>query len=172
MCAAPMITLHVAGKANDIADIPSRSFRHGHRWNCPSNTEFLSRFTSQFKLKQGLRWQLFILSPKIIMRVISELLTGPSEMDGWLRLPTIGRVFGAIGAGTSNQSASTPTSKTKISTPLSNGCPGLLDGCGQATSVAALKSLVLESRQGLGPSARPVNWSEGTTLSTEPPTYT
>ena len=51
MCAAPMITLHVAGKANDIADIPSRSFRHGHRWNCPYNTEFLSRFTSQFKLE-------------------------------------------------------------------------------------------------------------------------
>lgn len=28
---SPMITLHVAGKANDIADIPSRSFRLGHR---------------------------------------------------------------------------------------------------------------------------------------------
>ena len=28
---SPMTTLHVAGKANNIADIPSRSFREGHR---------------------------------------------------------------------------------------------------------------------------------------------
>jgi len=38
--AAPMCMLHVARKENDILDIPSRSFRHGHRWDCPSNTQF------------------------------------------------------------------------------------------------------------------------------------
>ena len=122
--ASPMVTLHVAGKGNDIADIPSRSFRPEHRWNCPTNFEFLSRFSKQFPLPQGHKWQLFIISPRITTRVISELLTAPGEMDGWLRLPPIGRVFGGAGVPT-NQRTSTPTSKVKHSTLSSNGCPAL-----------------------------------------------
>ena len=42
--AAHMTMLHVTGKANDISDIPSQSFRDGHRWNCPKNLDFLTHF--------------------------------------------------------------------------------------------------------------------------------
>jgi len=67
--AAPMATIHVAGKANNIADIPSRSFCEGHRWNFPDNLVFLTRFTTRFPLLQGACWQLCVINPKIVTLV-------------------------------------------------------------------------------------------------------
>ena len=166
--ASPMVTLHVAGKDNDIADIPSRSFWPEHRWNCPSNKEFLPRFALQFPLQKGKRWQLFLISHRIITRMISELLTAPGEMDGWCRLPVIRKAFGGTSASTSPLML-TPTLKEKASTPLLNGSPTLLDGYGKAISVENIECLVLESRLLSGPSTRPVSWIEGRSRCTAPP---
>lgn len=47
-----MATLHVAGKELDITDVPSRSFCQGYWWNCPTNLEFLNKFSSNFPLQQ------------------------------------------------------------------------------------------------------------------------
>ena len=80
---APMYKIHVAGKANDIADIPSRSFCLGHRWNFPSDAEFITCFNQRFPLPQGFKWQLFQVSPRIITCVIDELLMQPSKIDVW-----------------------------------------------------------------------------------------
>jgi len=76
-----MYAIHVVGKAKDIVDIPSRSFRLGHRWNFSSNAEFLFHFNQRFPLPQGIKWQLFEVSPKIISRVISKFLMLPLKMD-------------------------------------------------------------------------------------------
>ena len=172
--AAPMYTIHVAGKANDIADIPSRSFRDSHRWNCPSDEQFLCRFASHFQLPQGHQWQLFQVNPKITTRVIDELLQRPMPMDVWHRLPPIGRLFGRNDVLTSAPATSTlgSTSRQLHSTPSSNTCPVLLDGLGKATSVEAIKSLVRGCKQLSVPSARHVSWHEDTTLCTVPPTST
>ena len=53
---APMHTIHVAGEANDIVDIPSRSFINGDRWILPGNHDVLTRFTNRFPLLQGACW--------------------------------------------------------------------------------------------------------------------
>ena len=166
--ASPMATIHVAGKANDIADIPSRSFRKGHRWNCPSNLDFLIKFNAEFPLKQGACWDLFVINPKLITLVTSVLLTSPLPMDVWQALPPRGRVFGLSGAGTCRSlKMLTRTSPMKSLTTSSGRSPDLRDGSGQVITEEEIKSLVLGSQRRLGPLARPVRWSEGTTLSTE-----
>jgi len=164
--ASPMVTLHVAGKSNDIADIPSRSFRPEHRWNCPTNDHFLSRFSSRFPLLQGKRCQIFLISPQITTGVILELLIAPGEMDGWLKLPVIGRVFGGIGAPT-NPPRSTNTLRGESLTPSSSMSPALLDGSRQELSAEDIESLVRKSRLLSGPSARPASWTGEQTLCTE-----
>ena len=163
-----MATLHVAGKENDIADIPSRSFRQGHRWNYPDDLHFLTKFNSHFPLKQGACWNLFVINPKLITLVTSVLLTTPLPMDVWQRLPTRGRVFGISGAGMSKSLMMlTPTSQTRSSTTSSGQSSDLLDGCGKAITVEEIRCLVLGSQRRSEPLARPVRWSEGTTLYTE-----
>ena len=166
--AAPMYTIHVAGKANDIADIPSRSFKLGHRWNCPSDVQFLHRFNSHFSLPQGNKWQLFQLAPKIVTRVTSELLMLPLPMDVWHRLPAIGRLFGKNGVNTYAGTTSTHTSTTSHSKTSSDTSPVLLDGCGKVISAEAIESLVRGCRLRSEPSGRPANWTEDATLCTEP----
>ena len=140
--AAPMSTVHVAGKAHDIVDIPSRSFREGHRWNCPNNCEFLTRFTSHFPLPQGACWQLLVINPKIVMLVISELRMKQLPMDVWKQLPSRGRIFGVTGADGQKESELTRISEEKILLPLSERQLALVDGLGAGITVGDIKSLV------------------------------
>ena len=42
--ACPLITSHIEGKKNDIADVPSRSFGSNKEWHCETNSQFLSLF--------------------------------------------------------------------------------------------------------------------------------
>ena len=93
MEAPPMITLHVTRKSNNILDVPSRVFCLGHRWNFPINAECLSRFSKKNPIPQGNYWQLFVIAPRIVTRVIFELRILPLKMDVWHRLLTIGKVF-------------------------------------------------------------------------------
>jgi len=167
--AAPMVTLYMAGKGNDVADVPSRSFRPERHWNFPTNEHLLSRFSTQLPLLQGNHWQIFLISPKIITRVISELLIVPSGMEGWIRLPVIDRVFGTTGSNIAGDSRSRliHTSTGKILKPSLSLLPALLDGSGRALSDIDVKSFVLESRQISRPSIRTVSWIEGQTLCTE-----
>ena len=99
-----MTTVHVAGKANDIVDIPSHSFREDHRCNFLDDCQFLTCFTNHFPLPQGACWQLFVINPKIITLVTSEFQTNQLPMDVWKQLPKIGRIFGMYGAGTQGPS--------------------------------------------------------------------
>ena len=145
---SPMVTLHMARKGNNTVNIPSSSFRPEYRWNCPTNEHLLSRFSTQFLLPQGNYWQLFLILPKIITRVISVLPIAPSGIEGCLRLPVIGRVFGATGSNIAgdSRSRSTHTSTGRILKPSLRLSPALLDGSGRALSKIDVKSLVLESR--------------------------
>ena len=173
VCAASTPTIiHVAGKENDIADIPSRSFLPSSRWHCPDDKLFLTRFAERFPLPQGAFWQLFHPSNKLTTKVISELLMQQSPMEGWLRLPPKGRVIGTTGAPTANRWGLTPTSTPNPTAPSSAPPLALLDGLGRASTVMANKSLVQEYKLRCAPSARPANWTEGKTPSTGRPTAT
>ena len=170
--AAPSIIVHVAGKDNDIADIPSRSFLPGSRWHCPDDKQFLTRFASSFPIPQTACWLLFQPSSRLITSVTSDLLMQPRQMDVWLRLPPIGSVIGSTGAPTANHWGLTHTWNLSPTKPSPDSPPALLDGCGRATTAEAIRSRALECRSRSGPSARPVNWTEGTTLSSVPQTNT
>ena len=154
-----MCMLHVVVKANGLAYIPSRSFRHGHKWDCPSNTQLLSRFNKIFPLSQGACWQLFLMNTKIVTRVISILLINQLALDVWCRLPPRGRICGESGMTTSTHENMTPSFGMKTLTQSSVQQPALLDRCGQVISEEGIKLLVQGSRHWSGPLARPVSWT-------------
>ena len=170
--AAPMYTLHVAVKANNIADMPPRSFRDGHRWNFPDDCDFLTHFTFCFPLPQGACWELFVINPKIVTLVTSVLRMQQLSMDVWKQLPERGRIFGVTGVGTQKRLALTLISPMKITLPLSERYAALLDGLGGDITDKDMRLLVQESRLQSGPSARPTRWTSTATLPTEPPSAT
>ena len=164
----PMYTIHVAGKANDMSDIPSRSFRLGHCWHFPSDVEFLTRFNQRFPLPQRVEWQLFRVSPRIITCVIDKLLIQLSKMDVWHRLPTIGCLFGENGVQMCTPAGSTSTFSVSPLAPSSKFSLVLLDRLGRHISLEAIAGLVRGSKEQLGPSAKPASWTSVTTPSTDP----
>ena len=95
--ASPLTALHIRGKHNSIADIPSRSFGGTPAWHCRDDKSFLTLFDNKFPLPQQNSWQLFQIAPGVVTRVISILRTTDTAMDAWLRLPNLGKSIGGIG---------------------------------------------------------------------------
>ena len=102
MQACPLTPLHIEGKRNAIADVPSRSFGSNPAWTCASNTDLLNLFNSRFPLPQQKSWTVYHPNCAVVMRVISALRMKPFVLDDWRRLPTRGRCVGEIGAPMSN----------------------------------------------------------------------
>jgi hypothetical protein len=98
----PLTTMHIKGKQNAIADVPSWFFGSNPTWHCTSDLTFLTLFSSMFPLPAQKSWSVFCPSYKVVMCVISMLWTQHSELDKWHRLPRIGNNVGNIGAPTSN----------------------------------------------------------------------
>ena len=98
MHACPLTPLHIEGKRNAIADVPSRSFGSNPAWACASDTDLLNLFNSRFPLPQQNSWTVYHLNCEVVMRVISALRMKPFALDDWRRLPTRGRCIGEIGA--------------------------------------------------------------------------
>jgi hypothetical protein len=102
MQACPLTPLHIEGKRNAIADVPSRSFGSNPAWTCASNTDLLNLFNSRFPLPQQKSWTVYHPNCAVVMRVISALRMKPFVLDDWRQLPTRGRCVGEIGAPKSN----------------------------------------------------------------------
>ena len=85
--ASPLTPLHIAGKQNGIADIPSRSFGGTPEWHCKTDIEFIKLFNSHFPLPNQTSWQLYRIPNELSTRVISILLMKDSGMAEWRRLP-------------------------------------------------------------------------------------
>ena len=102
MHACPLTPLHIEGKRNAIADVPSRSFGSNTAWACATNTDLLNLFNSRFPLPQQKSWTVYHPNCDVVMRVISALRMKPFVLDDWRRLPTRGRCVGEIGAPMSN----------------------------------------------------------------------
>ena len=98
MHACPLTPLHIEGKRNAIADVPSWSFGSNPAWVCASDTDLLNLFNSRFPLPQQNSWTVYHLNCEVVMRVISALRMKPFALDNWRRLPTRGRCVGEIGA--------------------------------------------------------------------------
>jgi hypothetical protein len=102
MQACPLTPLHIEGKRNAIADVPSWSFGSNPAWMCASNTDLLNLFNSRFPLPQQKSWTVYHPNCAVVMRVISALRMKPFVLDDWRQLPTRGRCVGEIGAPKSN----------------------------------------------------------------------
>ena len=100
--ACPFTPIHIKGKRNAIADIPSRSFGSNPAWHCDTDDKLLTLFNSTFPLPFQISWTVFRLSSKAVMRVISALRMQPFVLDDWRRLPSPGKLVGDIGTPTSH----------------------------------------------------------------------
>ena len=100
--ACPFTPIHIAGKRNAIADIPSRSFGSNPAWHCDTDEALLTLFNSTFPLPLQQSWTIFRLNYRAVMRVISALRMQPFVLDDWRRLPPPGKLVGEIGKPTSH----------------------------------------------------------------------
>ena len=97
---SPLTPLHIAGKKNEMTDIPSRSFGSEKKWFCETEEDLLKLFNSSFPLPNQNSWTVFWPSREIESRVISVLRQEVSRMEEWRRLPKRGRHIGSIGSPT------------------------------------------------------------------------
>jgi hypothetical protein len=105
MHSCPLTPMHIKGKCNAIADIPSQSFSSNPLWTCTSDSDLLTLFNTHFQLPEKHSWTVYHPNCAVAMRMISALRMKPFVLDDWRQLPTRGRCIGKIGAPTSNTCA-------------------------------------------------------------------
>ncbi|KAL7545250.1 hypothetical protein ACHAWF_013086 [Thalassiosira exigua] len=160
---SPLTPLHVAGKQNDIADIPSRSFGSEPKWFCETDDDLRTLFNNDFPLPQQNSWTVFRVSPEISTRVISVLRMRLTSLAEWRRLKPIGTHTGAIGATMSGLWESTLGCKapptTTASAPSRDSPPEHEPG----STASDAKSRLIQYQRRSRPLARRSPWpSSGT----------
>ena len=154
----PLTPLHIAGKKNELTDVPSRSFGSEKKWHCKNDAELLTLFNSLFPLPQQQSWTVFHPSFDISMRVISLLRMQVSGMEEWRRLPRRGRFIGAIGRPTSNLWEWTLTYR-ESATPSGSGCSqDSQHGFGTAGTAQGELSRVIQYQRRSRPLVRRLPW--------------
>jgi hypothetical protein len=81
----------ISGIYNIMADVASRK-------HVSDPTRFLQYFTSTFTPPQTNFWTLFLFHSKLLSKISSKMLSAPSPLASWNRLPAKNRVFGRLGA--------------------------------------------------------------------------
>ena len=113
--ASPLLSYSITGVDNKEADFVSR---HVQQDGKPySKQKLLTDFNNMFPNSQG--FTLATVSPRVISKMISEMLIKPSKIDFWLHLPRKGTNTGNIGLTTvpsqpCNQYSNISTSKCWI----------------------------------------------------------
>jgi hypothetical protein len=102
MHACPLTPMHIKGKRNKSADVPSQSFGSNPAWKCMYNEELLTLFNTRFPLPQQQSWTVYRPNCMVVMRMISALQMKHFALDAWRRLPIRGRCAGKIDVPTSN----------------------------------------------------------------------
>jgi hypothetical protein len=97
---SPLTPLHVEGKRNAMADVPSRSFGSKPKWFCDNDSDFCTMFNKMFPLPNQQSWTVFKISTDLFTRVLSILRMQAFKMDKWWRLPPSRKFVGDIGAPT------------------------------------------------------------------------
>ena len=161
--ACPLITAHIEGKKNEIADVPSRSFGSNKEWHCETNSQFLSLFNSLFPLPNQTSWTVFQMNHEAVTRITSILRMTHFELEEWRRLPTIGSHVGTIGSASANLWQSIRTCR-KRSSDTEWGRSWLSQSLyDRDYTVEELKCSVAQSLAQLLPSARRLQWPREST---------
>ncbi len=100
--ACPFTPMHIEGKRNAIADVPSRLFGSNPARHCNTDLDLLMFFNSMFPLPNQLSWTVFHLNCGVVTRVILALRMKPFVLEDWRQLPKVRRHVGNIGVPTSN----------------------------------------------------------------------
>ena len=162
---APLLTTHIAGEHNTMADTASRSARLPVFKS--SNKPFIITFNSLFPLPQKASWKEFTLPNARTSLVISCLLGKQLELASWMKIPGQDKNIGLTGQPTLPNVESTPSSQIIQGSPQTSSSQHSLQGSGQATTAEDVKSKFSPLLKHLQPSARPSNWLENTPRSTK-----
>ena len=108
-----------------MTDIPSHLFVSNPKWHCKTDADLFKLFNQKFPLPKQQSWTVFRPSNDIFMKVLSVLRMKATTMEGWRRLPKVGRLIGKIGVATSDLwewtlHYRTPTSKKANNSSLAS----------------------------------------------------
>ena len=174
MCAnesSHLAPLSIAGVDNDLADLASRSFKQtGTKGNYDLNdSDFLTKFNSDFPLQQGKSWLMLRLHTKVSSLVFT-LLRGKTPPTGsWLRLKKSACDIGLTGP----TSVTNSIKWTRFSEDLKQkheltSLELSLTGSVKGMQEEDIRSELARFRQRFAPSGRPLNWTSEPTPSTHP----
>lgn len=157
---SPLTPLHIAGKKNEMTDIPSRSFGSEKKWFCRNEDELLNLFNSSFPLPQQNSWTVFRPSREIESRVISVLRQEVIKMEEWRRLPKPGRHIGSTGRPTANLWEWTLTYRGQSSERLNEPFTHSQQACEMGTTVEEERSRLVQFQRRSRPLIRRSCWPQ------------
>ena len=166
--ASSIIPVHIAGDKNDMADIISRSFKHGKYFDAGANLP--AYFDVNFPLEQKQSWQECQLPPALVSSVIRCLRGEQLPMASLLRPPQGAQNTGTTGANTPLPPVSIPSSTLPQYLPSSVTLSQahLLRGSGQASTAGEIKSELGGFQKPLRLCPRPLNWLDNQACYTAP----
>jgi hypothetical protein len=157
--AGPLTVASISGKTNDMADVASRSFNTA---SLVPNAAFLTHFNTRFPLPQQLSWQLVPLMHEMSSLVISTLVGKRLPLQQWMT--KCKQKIGTTGLSSAPTLDATHTSSTRINPSNSNSSLPLLQGSGEATTAADVRSKLKHPKQRSVTWRKPSCWLDMTTL--------
>ena len=155
MQASPLLTTHIEGNQNKIADMAaSRSFNDSNFTK--TNKPFLHTFNTLFPLQKD-SWKEYTVPTKIFSQVISCLRGQPLAMELWTRTTKKGKNTGNTGHNMSKNTKQIHTSQTAAMWNKSSSPQHLLQGSRTATMAEEILSKFKPSKMHLLLSQRPLN---------------
>lgn len=156
--AGPLITVHVPGPKNIMADIASRPTKAKQLFNryADSDTDFLSSFSSTFPLPGDQKWRLATVQNWIVTNIFATLRGKRLEMQQWMG-PN-GSATGKRGNPTLRPTTSLATSKASRTRTGRTPSSRLLSPSGQESTVSNIKSLFNQSEKLSVMSPKPLFW--------------
>ena len=161
---SPLITIHIPGKENLMADAASRSFDDTQFTK--SNKSFFDTFISIFSLQKN-SWEEYTLPNKIFLRVISCLRGQQLAMESWQRTTTKGTNTGNIGNNTQLTSKLIHTYQTVTTQKKSSSLQPMQQESEQVAMEEETLSKPNQSQMHWQPSPQPLNWLENHPQSTK-----
>jgi hypothetical protein len=94
MHACQLTPMHIEGKPNAIANVPSWLFGSNPVWMCMSNFELLTMFNTLFPLPTQQSWTVYRPNCMGVTHMTSTMQMKPFVLEDWRRLPIQGGCIG------------------------------------------------------------------------------
>jgi len=161
--AGPLLTMHVPGDDNTMADIASRPTKAKQLFRrcTASDSDFLSAFANAFPLPNDQVWQLATIPDWIITNIFETLRGKRLAMQQWMG-PN-GSATGKRGNPTLRPTASMSTSAMSQQRQELTPSSPLLSPSGAESTVRNIKSVFSQSKKLSDMSPKPLFWQESQT---------